>query len=446
MSAHWLDGRLVTALGWILLHFVWQGALVGCAAAVALTLLRNARPETRYLAACAALLLCLAWPALDLALALVTADGPAGAARGLDRLAGAAVSGEAAGLLDWLQGKLDWIVGGWAACAGALGLRMAAGLVWIGRAVRTEAFDAAWQARLTQLAQRCGLTRAVGLRVVDGLSSPVTAGWWRPVVLVPASLLTGMAPQLLEALLAHELGHVKRHDYLVNLLQNVAEALLFYHPAVWWISNRIRLEREQIADDFAARHLGEPRRLALALSELERMQFGGAHLAQAANGGDLLLRVRRLLRPSPQALGWQAAIPVLGLAIACATHAHVNARAGARIHVCVGGACRAGAGVNAVGAHHTIGGGRFQYLPQARVPASRPGRQPRGHGNALLRARRARRGAGRERREIQRLRQPGRGRARGDRPVQLPPGAGGHTAGSDHGQGAVRLDAAMTPV
>jgi bla regulator protein BlaR1 len=146
MSAHWLDAQLVTALGWILLHFVWQGALVGCAAAVVLTLLRNARPETRYLAACAALLLCLAWPALDLALALVTADGPAGAARGLDRVAGAAVSGEAAGLLDWLQGKLDWIVGVWAACAGALGLRMAAGLVWIGRAVRTEAFDAAWQA------------------------------------------------------------------------------------------------------------------------------------------------------------------------------------------------------------------------------------------------------------------------------------------------------------
>jgi bla regulator protein BlaR1 len=329
MSAHWLDAQLVTALGWILLHFVWQGALVGCAAAVVLTLLRNARPETRYLAACAALLLCLAWPALDLALALVTADGPAGAARGLDRVAGAAVSGEAAGLLDWLQGKLDWIVGVWAACAGALGLRMAAGLVWIGRAVRTEAVDAAWQARLTQLAQRCGLARAVRLRVVDGLSSPVTAGWWRPVVLVPASLLTGMAPQLLEALLAHELGHVRRHDYLVNLLQNVAEALLFYHPAVWWISNRIRLEREQIADDFAARHLGEPRRLALALSELERMQFRGAHLAQAANGGDLLLRVRRLLRPSPQALGWQAVIPVLGLAIACAAHAHVNARAGA---------------------------------------------------------------------------------------------------------------------
>ena len=160
------------------------------------------------------------------------------------------------------------------------------------------------------------------LRIVDSLASPVTAGFWRPVVLVPAALVTGMPPQLLEALLAHELGHVRRHDYLVNLVQNVIEALLFYHPAVWWISRRIRHEREQIADDFAARRLGEPRRLARALSELERLQFSGHHLAQAAAGGDLTARIRRLVRPDPQALDWRAAIPVLGLVLACAASAH----------------------------------------------------------------------------------------------------------------------------
>jgi D-alanyl-D-alanine endopeptidase (penicillin-binding protein 7) len=145
------------------------------------------------------------------------------------------------------------------------------------------------------------------------------------VVLVPASLVAGMPPQLLEALLAHELGHVRRHDYLVNLVQNVIETLLFYHPAVWWLSRRIRAEREQIADDFAARHLGEPRRLALALSELEKLQFSSHHLAQAANGGDLMARIRRLLRPSVQALNWKASIPVLGLAIVCAASAHAPA-------------------------------------------------------------------------------------------------------------------------
>jgi D-alanyl-D-alanine endopeptidase (penicillin-binding protein 7) len=322
MSAH-----LVAAIGWALLHFVWEGALIGCAAGILLTALRNARPETRYALACAALLLCLAWPLADLVLMLGSHEDRGAPSRTLAGLAGAVLRAGPSGLLGWMDSHLGAIVGAWAACAGALGLRMALGLLWVGRAARAQAGDREWQARLSSLAQRCGLTRELRLRVVEGLASPVTAGCWRPVVLVPASLLTGMDALLLEALLTHELGHVKRHDYLVNLVQNVIEALLFYHPAVWWLSKRIRLEREQIADDFAARQLGEPRRLALALSELERMQFAdarsGQRLAQAANGGDLVGRIRRLLRPSAQALGWQAAIPVLGLALACAAQAHV---------------------------------------------------------------------------------------------------------------------------
>jgi len=313
---------IITAVGWALLHFVWQGALIGCATAVLLTALRNARPERRYLVACAGLLLCLAWPLAELALALRSGPDAARAGAGLPGLASGAVVVGAAGLLSWLQAHLDWIVSLWAACAGALALRMGLGLLWIGRAGSSDAADPLWQARLAQMAERFGLGREVRLRVVDGLASPITAGWWRPVVLVPAALVTGMSPHLLEALLAHELGHVKRHDYLVNLVQNVIETLLFYHPAVWWISHRIRLEREQIADDYAAVRLGDPRRLALALSELERLQFSGHHLAQAANGGDLMARIRRLLRPDVQRLNWKAALPVLGLAVVCAASAH----------------------------------------------------------------------------------------------------------------------------
>lgn len=338
-----LSPAFVTSLGWTLLHFIWQGALVGCATAVLLVAMRNARPERRYAVACAALLLCIAWPAADLAIML--SGGHDAQATRLLPLAQAprADLRDAAGLLAWLQGHLDWVVGAWAACVAALGLRMALGLAWIGRAASGRATaarsasgrgahgphgagiraqESVWQARLAQLAPRCGIDRAVRLRIVERLASPVTAGCWRPVVLVPAALVTGMPPQLLEALLAHELGHVRRHDYLVNLVQNVVEALLFYHPAVWWISRRIRHEREQIADDFAARQLGAPRRLARALSELERLQFSNHHLAQAAAGGDLMARIRRLVRPDPQALDWRAAIPVLGLVLACVASAH----------------------------------------------------------------------------------------------------------------------------
>jgi type II secretory pathway pseudopilin PulG len=137
------------------------------------------------------------------------------------------------------------------------------------------------------------------------------------VVLVPASLVSGMPPQLLEALLAHELAHVRRCDYVVNLIQSAIEILLFYHPAVWWLSNRIREEREQIADDVAASTLGEPRRLALALSELDLFQFT-PQLAPAAHGGNLMSRIKRLVRPEAEPLNWKLALPILGLATAAA--------------------------------------------------------------------------------------------------------------------------------
>jgi predicted nucleic acid-binding Zn-ribbon protein len=163
-----------------------------------------------------------------------------------------------------------------------------------------------------------GIGRPVFLRAARGLESPVAAGIWRPVIFLPASLLTGMPPELLEALLAHELAHIRRHDYLVNLVQSAIEVLLFYHPAVWWISRRIRIEREQICDDLAAGALGEPRRLALALQELDLLQLSTPHLAQGAHGGNLMNRIRRLIHPEPRPLAWKALASILGVTAACA--------------------------------------------------------------------------------------------------------------------------------
>ncbi|QJD91292.1 M56 family metallopeptidase [Duganella dendranthematis] len=307
----------ILALGLTLMHFLWQGLLIGGATAIVLTLLRNSRAEYRYLAGCCALLTCLGWPALDLWQRLSGDTAPASVSfQGLQWATGIASEDT------WfdLHTSVRGIVSLWALCAAVLALRMATGLLWIGRASRQPANhpeQQRWEAELARMARRFGIQRAIGLRVVDTLASPITAGWWRPVVLVPAALISGMPPELLQALLAHEMAHIKRHDYLINLLQNVIETLLFYHPAVWWISRSIRIERELIADDVAARQLGEPRRLALALSELERLRFSHHQLAQAANGGDLVMRIQHLLRPAPQSLNWKTAIAMLGVAVAC---------------------------------------------------------------------------------------------------------------------------------
>ena len=101
---------------------------------------------------------------------------------------------------------------------------------------------------------------------------PTVIGWLKPVVLLPASALAGLSPNQVEAILAHELAHIRRHDYLVNLLQTLVETLLFYHPAVWWLSRRIRAERENCCDDLAVSLCGDPVAYAAALAELEDLR------------------------------------------------------------------------------------------------------------------------------------------------------------------------------
>ncbi|HEX2010895.1 MAG TPA: M56 family metallopeptidase, partial [Roseateles sp.] len=230
--------------------------------------------------------------------------------------------------------QLPALVTAWSLGVGLMGLRLGLGLAWVTRQRRrSEAAPPAWQARLDVLARRLGLRRTVALRLLeDGLTAPVTMGSWRPLVLLPAALLSGLPVPLLEALLAHELAHVRRWDFLANLLQSLVEALLFFHPVVWWLSGRLRIEREQVADEIAAHALDDPRRLALALQALAEIEAPAAvphksdfapdfapELAPSARGGRLLPRIEQLMSmmiPHPQTRtpGWKLALPALLLA------------------------------------------------------------------------------------------------------------------------------------
>lgn len=319
-----------SVLGQALLHFLWQGALIGLLVAFALHLLRQARPQARYALACFGLLACVLVPLLSVIAQLtgasfvppIHAGAPAQLARiSADSATPNALSGLVPAAVQF-DAVLPWIVVFWAAGTCVMSLRMALGLAWIHRLRHAPqaAAQAAWQIRLDNLAMHFGLRRRVVLQVVDMLDSPVSAGWWHPVVLLPAALLTRMPTDLIEALLSHELAHIRRHDYLVNLLQNAVEALLFYHPVTWWLSRRIRIEREQIADQLAAELACAPRKLALALSELAELQHSHPplHLAQAARGGQLKSRIEQLVRPVRRDYsGARFAFPLLGLAAAC---------------------------------------------------------------------------------------------------------------------------------
>lgn len=333
MNSVWSGWNLVETLGWPLLHFVWQGVLIASLCALGCALLRNARPHSRYALACLALGLCLLWPAygvwqqisapaslsLEAALALLGDD------------VADLLLQEESGLAQALHAYLPVIVAGWLLGVFIMLARMALGWLWLRQIgsgiVNLEQRQLAllWQARTSKLALDFGLQRRVELRVDARLKTPVTTGCWRPVIVLPLALLSGMSPALLDALLAHELAHIKRWDYAVNLLQNLVLSLLFYHPAVWWIARRIDLEREQIADDMASGLLGKPRDLALALQKLDHFQLGqmSNELALAASGkasghagGELLARIRRLLRPAAQVWRWHMAAPLLGVCMA----------------------------------------------------------------------------------------------------------------------------------
>jgi Zn-dependent protease with chaperone function len=199
---------------------------------------------------------------------------------------------------------LVWILG-----VTMLSLRLLTGWIWIQR-LRTHGVSPAaaeWQRMSTRLARRLHISRAITLLESTLVDVPTVIGWLKPLVLLPASAPGALSPQQLEAILAHELAHIRRHDYLVNLLQTLVETLLFYHPAVWWLSRRIRIERENCCDDLAVRLCGDPVAYANALADLESLRSAASafsrkhddHIAMAATGGSLLQRVRRLLGAPP---------------------------------------------------------------------------------------------------------------------------------------------------
>ena len=319
--------NLVPVLGWALLDFLWQGLLIGLLVLPLLGVLRHARPQARYALLMLALFACLCLPALAVLRGLaqgntltIASDSGFIAPQWLDDAGSAPTQAWQA---QW-QAYLPWIVAAWSLGASLLALRFALGFRWISRTRnlgRPPGFE--WQARLERLSAAIGLSAPPALLIVQDLDSPAAAGWWRPVVLLPAALIANMPADLLEALLAHELAHVKRQDYLLNLLQGAVEVLLFYHPVVWWLSRQARIEREQIADDLATRATGQARPLALALQHLERMQAGLDHpfpdpqLAPAAHGGHLMNRIKRLLRPTPSSLHWKSSLSLIVVTALC---------------------------------------------------------------------------------------------------------------------------------
>ena len=342
-----LDAPTTERLGWTLLHFVWEGAAVAALLALTLAALRRRQAGHRHAASLAALLVMAATPAVTffvlpqphrappvapVSLAVQpaapvpspTLPTPRDAIEPADARIAQAPSAETVPLKDRLRPALPWLVAAWLAGVALLSAWHLGGWLRVERLKRahTRPVGEPWQRRLAALCGRLRVTRPVRLLESALVQAPAVAGWLRPVILVPAGALTGLSAHQLEAILAHELAHVRRHDYLVNVLQAVVETLLFYHPAVWWVSAQVRREREDCCDDEAAAATGGAVAYARALAALEELRgYSPPQPALAASGSPLLRRVRRLLGlapPRPPRRTWSLFATALAASLALA--------------------------------------------------------------------------------------------------------------------------------
>jgi hypothetical protein len=373
MTLHqFLDSSAIAAaverLGWVLVHSLWQFAAVAAVVATALWLARRSAPAVRHGLLLGGLVAFVAlpvatWCLVDLSPAAALANAAELAAlpvgeRGLgpaaDRVtasgpivppghahAGRVPKGESdqvtaivAGsfpLRKTLRPWLGWCVAAWLVGVMACAARPLVGwLAWRRLVAAGVAVPAHVAALVERAGRRLGLSRPVKVLASAACTVPAVAGWLAPVMLVPVALLTSLPPVQLETILLHELAHVRRGDFLVHMLQVLVETLGFYHPAVWWLSGRLRVEREHCCDDLVVATAGGREAYGRALVAVEELRGTAAAVALSAADGSLLARIRRLVTGvEPRASGWPlpafAAAGLAGLLVAVSLAAPARA-------------------------------------------------------------------------------------------------------------------------
>jgi len=309
---NWFSPTAMQSLAWALLHFLWEGTALAALAAAAMAVCRRA--STRYLVGVGVLVLMLLAPLATFFLydafydaqqhngVTDTAKSPPLAAAAWSITSGTTAAGGSthrstighsiAPSFD----ALPWLVESWLLGVAFFSLRSAGGFLLLERERRRQSTVVSARVReiCYTLQDRIGLNRAIAYCECKWLQAPAVVGWFRPVVFLPVAALAGLSTEQLEAVIAHELAHIRRLDPFVNVFQVCVETLLFYHPAVWWLNQRIRAEREHCCDEMAVALCGNAVEYARALTMMEEWRSAPI-FAMAANRGPLTERIIRVL-------------------------------------------------------------------------------------------------------------------------------------------------------
>jgi len=295
-----LSPATMQSLAWALLHFLWQGTALAAIAAALMALTGRAR--VRYVVGFVALVAMLVAP---LATFVLSAERSSSVRESSTFVPSVAIStvgqqqvfpGYAATSQRPAFNSLPWLVEAWLIGVVFFSLRSAGGFFLIERERRKQSIEVAGRVLeiCFELQDQLGITRAIQYCECAWLQTPAVIGWFRPIVFLPATALTGLSPEQLRMVVAHELAHIRRLDPFVNVFQVFMETVLFYHPAVWWLNKRIRAEREHCCDEIAVEACGNAVEYARALTLMEEWRSAPAFVT-AANGSPLRERIVRVL-------------------------------------------------------------------------------------------------------------------------------------------------------
>lgn len=293
-----MQSEWTKALGWTFVHSLWQIALIGIILFVLLRLVPGRSAHTRYTISTLAL-----WLIVVMSLSTFIIMLPAKS--GITEFGGKLILAAAMEPLSlterisaWLEVRMPMMLTIWSGGVTILMIRLLISLGWVRHMRSSSIPEAEIQVVLDQIIQRLRLKVKPGAAGSGLVSSPVTIGHLKPLILFPVGIINQLAPNEVEAVLTHELAHIVRRDYLSNLVQSVIETLFYYHPITWWISSVVRTERENRADDLAVSWCGDHLGYAKALLTVQEMQIrqGPALAIGFASGkGAMLARIQRIL-------------------------------------------------------------------------------------------------------------------------------------------------------
>jgi len=301
---------LVTALGWAILHSLWQALLIFTCLRIVLKLWPDATSSTKYNLSFLSLAGIFGW-------FVVTLYKQLEAVKTAQLIAGLPVSGELNAplvlhapavyqsqeelnvLFPNLEMAFPVLVALYIAGVAVMCIKLAADLAQLQQIRKKQVLpaDNAWEHYLDRLKLQLRIPRKVKLLISQYVQVPVMIGFLKPVILVPAAMFNNLSAEQLEAILLHELAHIKRNDYILNIFQSIVETALFFNPFVWWISKFIRLEREHCCDDMVLVHTSQPLHYAKALVALEEYRFTTNPMVMAAadNKQHLFYRIKRIM-------------------------------------------------------------------------------------------------------------------------------------------------------